>query len=95
MSPGLSPNSKRKADSLCPDSDAQPSATHENHTEADLSINTRLISGFQALCQARAQVTGPRTCDRRIPSDLRAGSVSNVPPTPPESRVNPVAHKRG
>ncbi|GFO06105.1 hypothetical protein PoB_003261000 [Plakobranchus ocellatus] len=45
-------------------------------------IDVKVISGFQVLRQVRAPVAGDRTCDRGVPTNLRADSLSTVPPTP-------------
>ncbi|GFO37633.1 hypothetical protein PoB_006413800 [Plakobranchus ocellatus] len=52
--------------------------THDRKVPTDVRpLYNKVISGFQALFQARA-----RTHDSRVPSDLRADSLSTVPPTP-------------
>ncbi|GFO43904.1 hypothetical protein PoB_007040900 [Plakobranchus ocellatus] len=46
------------------------------------SGNKKVISGFQALRQARCDDRA-RTCERKAPTVLRAGSLSSMLPTPP------------
>ncbi|GFO47714.1 hypothetical protein PoB_007421900 [Plakobranchus ocellatus] len=45
-------------------------------------FHNKVISGFQAVRQARVPVAGLEPCDRRVPADLRAESLATVPPTP-------------
>ncbi|GFO29764.1 hypothetical protein PoB_005626900 [Plakobranchus ocellatus] len=41
-----------------------------------------MISGFQGPPSGQGDGGGARTCDRRIPAELRADSLATVPPTP-------------
>ncbi|GFO36921.1 hypothetical protein PoB_006342600 [Plakobranchus ocellatus] len=44
-------------------------------------VHNKVISGFQALCQARAPVAGLEPATEGS-ADLRADSLATVPPTP-------------
>ncbi|GFO21388.1 hypothetical protein PoB_004789300 [Plakobranchus ocellatus] len=46
-------------------------------------VHNKMISGFQALRQAKMPVAGLEPA-RRIPTDIRADSLATVPPTPPD-----------
>ncbi|GFO26477.1 guanylate cyclase [Plakobranchus ocellatus] len=45
-------------------------------------IHNKVISGFQTLCQAKSEGGGVRTRNRKLPADLKAYSLSTMPPTP-------------
>ncbi|GFO01915.1 hypothetical protein PoB_002842000 [Plakobranchus ocellatus] len=49
---------------------------------ADSPVHNKVISDFQALRQARVQGGGARTCNRKVPTDLRVNPLATVPPTP-------------